>query len=99
MSESMRRYTIVQVERLSDLNLWCRDEDVADIEAKLEAIRRDRDELWCRTLLEIEDFHILEQVLMTPNECGHLERPRYAKGMCRQCYRKDLRAKEKKEDE
>mgnify|MGYP001611756157 FL=1 len=32
---------------------------------------------------------------MKPNKCGHPERPRYAKGMCRQCYRKDLRAKQK----
>ena len=51
MSEPVRRYTIVEVERLSDLNQWCREEDVAALEAKLEAMTRT-----CRRLLDLHDF-------------------------------------------
>ena len=63
MSEPIRRYSVPQVERLSELNRWCRDEDVADLEAKLGAIERDRDELWCRALTTLEDAHMIQRVL------------------------------------
>ena len=40
MSEPIRRYSVPQVERLSELNRWCRDEDVAALEARLETALR-----------------------------------------------------------
>ena len=38
-------------------------EYVAALEAKLGAIERDRDELWCRALTTLEDAHMIQRVL------------------------------------